>query len=136
MRWLLVVFAAQLLVDVAVMAPGQPATSPLVAALELGALFVDAAVLLMLARAGELTRAFVRGAVFVGMSIDAWILLGGLTYAPHDLEGVLAVASSAALVATSVFAWIVLGREDVRAWIFARWLRTRGYDDVPVEPAL
>lgn len=135
MRWLLVVLAAQLLVDVAVMALGRPATSPLVAALELGALFVDAAVLLMLARASELTRAFVRGAVFVGMSIDAWILLGGLTYAPRDLEGVLAVASSAALVATSAFAWVVLGREDVRAWIFARWLRARGYDDAPAGSA-
>lgn len=123
MRWLLVVLAVQLVVDVVVLTVGDPARSKLGTALEVGALVVDAGVLLMLARATELTRALIRGAAFIGMAIDAWILLGGLTYAPRDAEGVWMVISSAGLVAASAFAWIVLGREDVKAWIFSRWLR-------------
>lgn len=123
MRWLLGILAVQLLIDLAVLLFGSPSSSELAAALEVGALLVDAGVLLMLVRATELTRALVRGAAFVGMAIDAWILLGGLTYAPRDAEGVLMLASSAGLVAASAFTWIVLGRDDVRAWIFERWLR-------------
>lgn len=123
MRWLLAVLATQLAVDLAVLVWGSPSSSSLAAALEVGALLVDAAVLVMLARATELTRALIRGAAFVGMVIDAWILLGGLAYAPRGVEGVVVLASSAALVAASAFTWIVLGRDDVRTWIFWRWLR-------------
>lgn len=134
MRWLLWVLAAQIVVDLVVLLTGDPARSSMGTALEVGALLVDAGVVLMLARATELTRGLIRGAAFVGMAIDAWILLGGLTYAPRDLEGVLMVASSAGLVAASAVAWLVLGREDVKAWIFARWLRVGGHD-APIESA-
>lgn len=123
MRWLLIALAAQLLVDIGALVLGDPAGSVGTAALEVGALVVDAAVLLMLSRANELTRVLIRTAAGVGMAIDAWILLGVLVWAPRDAAGIVALATSAGLVAASAFAWFVLGREDVKAWVFDRWLR-------------
>ena len=100
-----------------------PAHSAGTTALELGALLVDAAVVLMLARATELTRVLIRAAAGVGMAIDAWILMGLVMWAPGDPSGITALITSAGLVAASAFAWFVLGREDVKAWVFHRWLR-------------
>ncbi len=126
MRWLLVALAAQLLLDVGMLVLGDPSSSTFALVAELGALVVDAAVLLMLARATELTRALIRSAAGVGMAIDAWILLGSITFVPRDAEGLVMIATSVALVVASAFAWVVLGREDVRAWVFTRWLERQG----------
>ncbi len=128
MRWLLLALTAQLLVDLASLGLGER-PSPMTTALELGALLVDLAVLVMLARATELTRAFLRGAAALGMAIDAWILLGVLAWAPRDADGLVALATSVGLVAASAFAWVVLGREDIKAWVFARWLRRHELDE-------
>jgi len=133
MRWLLVVLVGQLTVDIGALTFGEPSESALAIALEVGALGVDAVVLLLLARATELTRVMIRAAAGVGMAIDAWILFGALTWMPRDPEGMWALATSAGLVAASAFAWIVLGRTEVHAWIFARWLQAQGHDD-PVGP--
>ena len=133
LRWLLGALALQLLVDVLALLLGPPAGSVVTAGLELGALVVDLAVLLMLARATELTRVLVRGAAGVGMAIDAWILLGGLAFMPRDPEGIVALLTSVGLVVASAFAWIVLGRRDVQAWIFARWLQAHGGGEAPDE---
>lgn len=75
MRWLLWVLVGQLLVDIGALAFGEPSESVPAIALEVGALGVDAAVLLLLVRATELTRVVIRAAAGVGMAIDAWILL-------------------------------------------------------------
>ncbi|MCA9710205.1 MAG: hypothetical protein KDK70_30475, partial [Myxococcales bacterium] len=93
------------------------------------------AVLVMLARANELTRVLIRAAAGVGMAIDAWILLGVLTWAPRDAAGLVALGTSAGLVAASAFAWVVLGRRDVEAWIFERWLRRHDPRGPAVAPA-
>ncbi|MEM7160129.1 MAG: hypothetical protein AAF799_45245 [Myxococcota bacterium] len=126
MRWLLVAMGLQLVVDLAMLLWGPPAASVGASVLEVGALLVDAGVLLMLVRATELARVLVRGAAGVGMAIDAWILLGGLAFMPRDLGELQVRLGSVALVAASMFAWVVLGRDDVKAWIFARWLRKHG----------
>lgn len=128
LRWLLLALAAQLSVDLATLLWGEPQT-PVTTALELSALLVDAVVLVMLARATELTRTLLRTAAAVGMAIDAWILLGVLTWAPRDAGGLTALLTSLGLVAASGFAWVVLGREDVKAWIFLRWLSRHGLDE-------
>lgn len=119
---------AQLLVDLLALVGGER-QSPMTTGLEIGALLVDTAVLVMLARATELTRAFLRGAAALGMAIDAWILLGVLAWAPRDPAGLVALATSLGLVAASAFAWVVLGRDDIKAWVFARWLHRHGLDE-------
>jgi hypothetical protein len=96
---------------------------------------VDGLVLVLLARATELTRALLRTAAGAGMAIDAWILLGVLTWAPRDAAGWLMLAASLGLVAASAFAWVVLGREDVKAWVFDRWLRRQRLDEPDASPA-
>ncbi len=122
MRWLLVALSAQLVLDLGMLIFGDPASSTLALAAELGALVVDTTVLLMLARATELTRALLRSAAGVGMVIDAFILLGSVTWVPRDAEGLVTITTSAALVVASAFAWVVLGREDIKRWVFDRWL--------------
>jgi hypothetical protein len=134
LRWLLVALALQLVVDVITLGLGQR-RDPTATALEAGALFVDGVVLALLARATELTRSLLRTAAAVGMVIDGWILLGVLTWAPRDGAGLLMLATSVGLVAASAFAWLVLGREDVKAWVFARWLRRQRLDDPDATPA-
>lgn len=136
MRWLLVALAAQLLVDVGALVLGEPTGSTPTTALEVGALLVDAAVLVMLSRATELTRVLIRTAAGVGMAIDAWILLSVLVWAPRDPAGIVALATSAGLVAASAFAFVVLGREDVKAWVFLRWLRRHERGEPSGEPLL
>ncbi|MEM9462582.1 MAG: hypothetical protein AAGF11_51015 [Myxococcota bacterium] len=123
MRWLLIALVVQLVVDLVVLVWGEPAESAQTAALEWGALVVDSAVVVMLSRATELTRVLIRTAAGVGLSIDGWILWGVLMWAPHDPAGITALVTSAGLVTASAFAWIVLGRDDVKAWVFGRWLR-------------
>jgi hypothetical protein len=130
LRWLLLALALQLVVDVATLALGERQT-PTTTALEAGALFVDGVVLALLARATELTRALLRTAAGAGMAIDGWILLSVIAWAPRDPAGLTALAASLGLVVASAFAWFVLGREDVKAWVFARWLsRLDGVDAV------
>ncbi len=121
LRWLLLALAVQLVVDGITLGVGEAGT-PTDLALEAGALLVDGLVLALLARATELTRALLRTAAGVGMAIDTWILLGVVTWAPRDPAGLVMLATSVGLVAASVIAWVVLGREDVKAWVFARWL--------------
>lgn len=128
LRWLLLALAAQLLVDAGTLVWGER-QSAATTVLEVGALLVDAVVVGLLARATELTRALLRTAAAAGMAIDAWIMLGVLAWAPRDEAGLTALATSAGLVAASAFAWVVLGRDDVKAWVFARWLRRYGLDD-------
>lgn len=123
MRWLLIALAVQLAIDLVALLWGEPAESAKTAALEWGALVVDCAVLVMLSRATELTRVLIRTAAGIGLAIDGWILWGVLMWAPHDPAGITALVTSAGLVAASAFAWVVLGREDVKAWVFGRWLR-------------
>lgn len=125
--------ALQLLVDVGTLAMGERG-APSTTALEAGALFVDGLVLVLLARATELTRALLRTAAGAGMALDAWILLGVLTWAPRDAGGWLMLATSLGLVAASAFAWVVLGREDVKAWVFDRWLRRQRLDEPEASP--
>jgi hypothetical protein len=134
LRWLLVALALQLVVDVATLGLGDR-QGPTATALEAGALFVDGMVLALLARATELTRSLLRTAAAAGMAIDAWILLGVLTWAPRDAGGLTMLVTSVGLVAASAFAWLVLGREDVKAWVFARWLRQQRLDEPTVTPA-
>lgn len=134
LRWLLLALALQLVLDVATLALGDR-RDPAATALEAGALFVDGVVLALLARATELTRSLLRTAAAVGMAIDAWILLGVLTWAPRDAAGLVMLATSVALVAASALAWVVLGREDVKAWVFARWLQRQRLDDTEATPA-
>jgi hypothetical protein len=121
LRWLLLALALQLVVDLATLALSER-MDPSTTALEAGALFVDGLVLALLARATELTRTLLRTAAAAGMAIDAWILLGVITWAPRDPSGWAMLAASVGLVAASALAWVVLGREDVKAWVFARWL--------------
>jgi hypothetical protein len=128
LRWLLVALALQLVVDLGTLTLGEHG-APDRTALEVGALFVDGLVLALLARATELTRTLLRTAAGVGMAIDAWILLGVITWAPRDPAGVTMLATSLGLVAASAFAWVVLGREDVKAWVFARWLARQPLDE-------
>ena len=125
LRWLLLALAVQLVVDLATLVLGEPQT-PRTTGLEILALVVDAVVLGLLARATEVTRTLVRTAAAAGMAIDAWILLGVLTWAPRDVAGLTALVTSLGLVGASAFAWVVLGREDVKAWIFGRWLWRQG----------
>lgn len=121
LRWLLLALAIQLVVDLATLALGEH-DAPSTTALEAAALFVDGLVLALLARATELTRTLLRTAAAAGMAVDAWILLGVITWAPRDHTGWAMLAASVGLVAASALAWVVLGREDVKAWVFARWL--------------
>lgn len=134
LRWLLLALALQLVVDLGTLTLGERG-APGTTALEAGALFVDGLVLALLARATELTRTFLRTAAGAGMALDAWILLGVLTWAPRDPAGVVMLATSLGLVAASAFAWVVLGREDVKAWVFARWLARQRLDDPDAEPS-
>lgn len=138
MRWLLLALVAQLVADLVALLWSDPATSPTGTMLEIGALLVDIGIVLMLARATELTRALVRSAAGVGMAIDAFLLLGGLIWAPRDLESLLVLATSAGMVVASAFAFVVLGREDVKAWIFARWLHKHDAEGagVALRPAI
>jgi hypothetical protein len=133
LRWLLLALALQLVADVATLAGGERQTLA-TTVLEVGALLVDGVVLALLTRATELTRTLLRTAAGLGMAIDAWILLGVLTWAPREAASLTVLATSVGLVAASGFAWVVLGREDVKAWVFARWLRRHrldGPDPVP-----
>lgn len=125
LRWLLLLLGLQLLVDIGTLALDER-TDPGRTMLETGALLVDGVVLALLARATELTRTLIRAAAGAGMAVDAWILLGTITWAPRDPTGMTMLAASVGLLAASAFAWIVLGREDVKAWIFARWLARQG----------
>lgn len=134
LRWLLLALGAQLVVDLATLALGEPQT-PMTTALELLALVVDAVVLGMLTRANEVTRTLLRTAAAAGMAIDAWILLGVLTWAPRDAVGLTALVTSLGLVGASAFAWVVLGREDVKAWIFGRWLWRQGLHEPDAAPS-
>lgn len=133
LRWLLFVLALQLVVDLGTLTLGEHG-APSTTALEAGALFVDGLVLALLARATELTRTLLRTAAGVGMAVDAWILLGVLTWAPRDAVGTTMLATSVSLVAASAFAWVVLGREEVKVWVFERWLRRHRLDDPTLVP--
>jgi len=134
LRWLLLALALQLVVDLGTLALGERGT-PDRTALEAGALFIDGLVLALLARATELTRTLLRTAAGAGMAIDAWILLGVITWAPRDAAGITMLVTSIGLVAASAFAWVVLGREDVKAWVFARWLARQRLDETEGEGA-
>jgi hypothetical protein len=133
LRWLLLALAVQLVVDGITLGVGEAGT-PTDLALEAGALLVDGLVLALLARATELTRALLRTAAGVGMAIDTWILLGVVTWAPRDPAGLVMLATSVGLVAASVIAWVVLGREDVKAWVFARWLDRHHLEALEEDP--
>lgn len=134
LRWLLLALVLQLLVDVATLVTGERQALA-TTVLEVGALLVDGVVLVMLTRATELTRTLLRTAAGLGMAIDTWILLGLLTWAPRDAASVTVLVTSVGLVAASAFAWVVLGREDVKAWVFARWLRRQRLDEPDFAPS-
>ena len=72
-------------------------------------------------------RGVARNIVFLSVllfiHVVIWILMGVIVWAPRDPAGITALCTSAGLVAASAFAWVVLGREDVKAWVFMRWLR-------------
>jgi hypothetical protein len=124
MRALLAAIGLQLALDAAAIATA--ATAPAGGArwspLELGVLALDAAVAILLARGSELARALVRLFAALGMAFDAWLLAVTIAWAPPGLAGGVAIATAALLLALSAFAFVVLGRADVRAWAFARWL--------------
>jgi hypothetical protein len=134
LRWLLLALAIQLLMDLTTLILGER-RSPATTTLEIGALLIDTVVLVMLARATELTRALLRTAAGLGLAVDGWILLGVLAWAPRDAAGLVALGTSFALVLASAFAWVVLGREDVKAWVFARWLRRHRLDEPEPSPS-
>jgi hypothetical protein len=119
MRLLLGAIAAQLLIDVVALAlPGHAAD----VGSGVAALGIDLAILALLAHGSELARSLVRIGAGVGMALDAWLLLTTWVWAPRDLVGFGAIFTAGLMFAMSTLAFVVLGREDVKRWVFDRWL--------------
>lgn len=127
LRLLLLLLSLQVLADLALLLWGDPSGSPAEGHVEFAALAVDVAVLGLLYRATEFTRLALRAAAAIGMVVDAWLLLGVLlawsVSRSPGAEHRFAIATSVGLVLASAFTWWVLGRADVKSWIFSRWLR-------------
>ena len=124
MRILLGAIATQLLIDVVALAlPGGHAAD---LGSGLAALGIDLAILALLVHGSELARSLVRLGAGIGMVLDGWLLITTLVWAPRDLVGIGAIFTAGLMFAMSALAFAILGREDVKSWVFDRWLARHG----------